>query len=130
MSTANSRSGRASTANFATDHDVFSYGTESSTGVVTAVANVAIEGNGARHALYAAEEKAPALSVRNAAGKETVLGPAEWGKLPQKKIQAKDPHSAVTSVYEGVLLSDLLRAAGVTLGKVAPGPAPGRVRVR
>ena len=83
---------------------------------------VALLVGGALHALCAAEEKAPALSVRNAAGKETVLGPAEWGKLPQKKIQAKDPHSAVTSVYEGVLLSDLLRAAGVTLGKELRGP--------
>jgi hypothetical protein len=77
---------------------------------------------GAMHALCAAEEKAPALIVHNAAGKETAFSPAVWGKLPQKKIEVKDPHSGVTSVYEGVLLSDLLRAAGVTLGKELRGP--------
>ena len=121
MSTANYRPGCASNTDFANDHDVFSYGTESSVGVVTAVANVATQGNGARHALYAAEEKTPALIIQNAAGKETAFSPYEWNGLPRKKVQ-KDPHGGVTSVYEGVLLSDLLRAAGVTLGKELRGP--------
>ena len=74
------------------------------------------------HAFCAADEKARALVVRNAAGKETAISAVAWGKLPQKKIQAKDPHSGLTSDYEGVLLADLLRAAGVTLGKELRGP--------
>jgi hypothetical protein len=74
------------------------------------------------HALCAADERAPALVVQNAAGKITAFSPAAWSKLPQKKVEAKDPHSGVTSVYEGVLLSDLVRAAGAPLGKELRGP--------
>jgi hypothetical protein len=77
---------------------------------------------GAMHAHCAADDGAPALIVQNAAGKERAFGPAVWGKLPQKKIQAKDPHSGLTSIYEGVLLSDLVRAAGASLGKELRGP--------
>jgi hypothetical protein len=74
------------------------------------------------HAPSAAEEKTPTLTLLNASGKETTFSPAEWGKLPPKKIKAKDPHSGVTSLYEGVLLSDLVRAAGAPLGKELRGP--------
>jgi hypothetical protein len=70
----------------------------------------------------ASDEKAPPLIVQNAAGKEKAFGSAELGNLPPKKIRAKDPHSGVTADYEGVLLADLLRAAGVTLGKELRGP--------
>ena len=77
---------------------------------------------GGIHALCAADERATALVLQNAAGKETTVSPPVWGKLPQKKMEAKDPHSGVTSVYEGVLLSDLVRAAGAPLGEELRGP--------
>jgi hypothetical protein len=83
---------------------------------------IAILIGAAMHALCAADERASALIVQNAAGKQTTIGPVIWGKLPQKKIEAKDPHSGVTAVYEGVLLSDLVRAAGAPLGKELRGP--------
>ena len=83
---------------------------------------LAILVGGGIYSFCAPDEKASALVVRNAAGKETAFSPAELGKLPQMKIQAKDPHSGLTSDYEGVLLPDLLRAAGVTLGKELRGP--------
>lgn len=86
------------------------------------VAVLAILFGGAIQSFCDVNEKAPPLIVRNGAGKETTFSPAEWGNLPQKKIQAKDPHSGVPSDYEGVLLADLLRAAGVTLGKELRGP--------
>jgi hypothetical protein len=95
--------------------------TASSTGVVTGATNLAIVLGGAMPAFYVAEKKAPALIVRNSAGKEMAFGPAEWDDLPQNGVH-KAAHSGVTSVYEGVLLSDLLGAAGVTLGKELRGP--------
>jgi hypothetical protein len=64
----------------------------------------------------------PALLVRNAAGKETKFSVEDLAKLPQTKIEAKDPHSGVTAEYEGVLLHELLGAGGATFGKDLRGP--------
>jgi hypothetical protein len=65
---------------------------------------------------------APLLVVKNAEGKETRLTAAEWAKLPQQKVRAKDPHSGATFEYEGVFLPDVLKAAGITFGKDLKGP--------
>jgi hypothetical protein len=65
---------------------------------------------------------APLLIVKNAEGIETKFTADAWAKLPRQKVRAKDPHSASTFEYEGVLLPDLLKAAGVTFGKDLKGP--------
>jgi precorrin-4/cobalt-precorrin-4 C11-methyltransferase len=49
------------------------------------------------------------LLVRNEAGQTMTVTPAEFAKLPQDKI----PHTDLDGAYEGVLLHELLRAAGV-----------------
>ena len=67
-------------------------------------------------------EARPSLFVRNAAGKETKFSVEELAKLPQTKIEAKDPHSGVAAEYEGVLLHELLTAGGATFGKDLRGP--------
>jgi hypothetical protein len=74
--------------------------------------------------LYAGHEadSDTVLVVKNAEGKETKFTTSEWAKLPRQKISAKDPHSGATFDYEGVLLPELLRAAGVTFGKDLKGP--------
>jgi len=59
------------------------------------------------------------LLVRNEAGKTITVTPADFAKLPQATVRDKIPHSDEEGAYEGVLLHELLRAAGVAL----PDPA-------
>ncbi len=78
---------------------------------------------------YAGEPAAPTpaaqapcmrvLLVRNEAGKTITVTPADFAKLPQTTVRDKLPHSDQEAAYEGVLLYELLRAAGV----VFPAPA-------
>ncbi len=53
------------------------------------------------------------LLVRNEAGKTITVMPADFAKLPQATVRDKVPHSDQEGAYEGVLLYELLRAAGV-----------------
>jgi precorrin-4/cobalt-precorrin-4 C11-methyltransferase len=53
------------------------------------------------------------LLVRNEAGKTITLAPDDFAKLPQATVRDKVPHTDQEGAYEGVLLHELLRAAGV-----------------
>jgi precorrin-4/cobalt-precorrin-4 C11-methyltransferase len=53
------------------------------------------------------------LLVRNEAGQTMTVTPAEFAKLPQATVREKIPHTDLDGAYEGVLLHELLRAAGV-----------------
>ena len=59
------------------------------------------------------------LLVRNEAGKTITLTPADFAKLPQATVRDKIPHSDQEGAYEGVLLYELLRAAGVAFADPA-----------
>lgn len=41
---------------------------------------------------------------------------AEWLKLPRTKIKAIPPHATAQSEYEGVLLTEVLKKAGIPMG--------------
>jgi hypothetical protein len=87
-----------------------------------ALAAAVLIGNANSSALPQKSDATPSLVVRNAAGKETKFGLEDLAKLPQKKIEAKDPHSGVAAEYEGVLLNELLSAGGATFGRDLRGP--------
>ncbi len=55
------------------------------------------------------------LLVRNEAGRTITIAPDDFAKLPQATVRDKIPHTEQEGVYEGVLLVELLRAAGVAL---------------
>jgi len=61
------------------------------------------------------------LKVENEKGKETTLTSEAIAKLPRQTLKVKD-HKGNPATYEGVLLADVLRSAGVTLGKDLKGP--------
>ena len=64
---------------------------------------------------------AGALKVENEKGKETALSPEAFAKLPRQTVKVKDAKGN-PATYEGVLLGEVLRSAGVTLGKDLRGP--------
>jgi len=64
---------------------------------------------------------AGSLKVENEKGKETTLSPEAFAKLPRQTIKVKD-QKGNPATYEGVLLAEVLRSAGVTLGKDLRGP--------
>jgi len=71
---------------------------------------------GAQPASPSAAAQAPCmrhLVVRNLDGKALTLTPGEFAKLPRATVRDKLPHSDQDAVYEGVLLHEVLRAAGV-----------------
>jgi hypothetical protein len=68
-----------------------------------------------------ASRAAGALKVETAVGKEVVLSPEALAKLPRQSVRVKD-RRANPATYEGVALGDVLRSAGVTLGKELRGP--------
>jgi glucose/arabinose dehydrogenase len=63
----------------------------------------------------------PPLTVTNAAGKSATVSPDLWKKLPRRQVQVKDP-AGKAATYEGVPLAELLKPAGVKLGKELRGP--------
>ena len=62
-----------------------------------------------------------ALTAVNEKGKATALSVEAFGKLPRQTVKTNDPAGTPAS-YEGVSLAEVLRAAGVTLGKDLKGP--------
>jgi len=71
---------------------------------------------GAEPAPPSAAAQAPCvrhLVVRNLDGKALTLTPGEFAKLPRATVRDKLPHCDQDGVYEGVLLHEVLRAAGV-----------------
>jgi hypothetical protein len=67
------------------------------------------------------KEAAATLKVENEKGKVTALSPEAFAKLPRQTVKVKDQKGA-SATYEGVLLADVLRSGGVTLGKDLRGP--------
>jgi precorrin-4 methylase len=63
------------------------------------------------------------LVVRNESGRSITLTPDEFAKLPQATVHEKVPHTDQEAAYEGVLLQEVLRAAGVQFEDPA---APGK----
>ena len=61
------------------------------------------------------------LAVVNEKGKATNFTADQFAKLPRRTLKATD-HGGIEATYEGVRLSDLLKAAEVTLGKQLKGP--------
>jgi len=57
-----------------------------------------------------------ALEVINESGKAFSLSAAEFAKLPQKELKARD-HSGDEATYRGVLVASVLKQADVTLGE-------------
>ena len=62
-----------------------------------------------------------ALTAVNEKGKATATSVEAFGKLPRQTVKTNDPAGTPAS-YEGVSLAEVLRAAGVTLGKDLKGP--------
>ena len=48
---------------------------------------------------------------------------ADLKAMPRKTLKVDNPHSGKTEVYEGVLVEDLLKKAGVPQGEALRGPA-------
>ena len=67
------------------------------------------------------DKKTDPLKVENEKGKETTFTAEAIAKLPRQTLKVKD-HKGNPATYEGVLLADVLRSAGVTLGKDLKGP--------
>jgi hypothetical protein len=62
-----------------------------------------------------------ALTVINEKGKATAFSAPALAKLPRHSLKVTDP-SGTPVTYDGVTLAEVLRAAGVTLGKDLKGP--------
>jgi hypothetical protein len=68
---------------------------------------------------------APAAELRitGAVSTPLVLTVADLKKMPRKTLTVLNPHDKKTETYEGVLLEELLRKAGVPHGEDLRGPA-------
>jgi hypothetical protein len=67
------------------------------------------------------KEAAGALKVENEKGKVTSFSPEGFAKLPRRAVKFRDARGN-PATYEGVPLAEVLRSAGVTLGKELRGP--------
>src|SRR6516165_159095 len=67
------------------------------------------------------QKQASSLTVLNEAGKTTAMTAEDFAKLPRQTLKVKDRTGAAV-VYEGVSLAEVLRSAGVVLGKELKGP--------
>jgi DMSO/TMAO reductase YedYZ molybdopterin-dependent catalytic subunit len=63
------------------------------------------------------------LRISGAVSTPLVLTVADLKNMPRKKLSVVNPHNKKSEAYEGVLLEDLLRKAGVTQGENLRGPA-------
>lgn len=75
-----------------------------------------------RRSTISAAEPEFALVVRSEEGRETRMSLSEIAKLPRTRVQAKD-EKGKESVWEGPLLSGVLKAAGVKFGEAIRGKA-------
>jgi hypothetical protein len=67
-----------------------------------------------------AARPAPALVVDGDVTKPLSLTAAEWKSLPRTKVEVKTGKGTI-NVYEGVLVGELLKVAGVPLGQMRGG---------
>jgi DMSO/TMAO reductase YedYZ molybdopterin-dependent catalytic subunit len=63
------------------------------------------------------------LRIGGAVSTPLVLSVADLKSMPRKKLAVVNPHDKKPEVYEGVLLEELLRKAGVAQGESLRGPA-------
>ncbi|HUC55719.1 MAG TPA: molybdopterin-dependent oxidoreductase [Candidatus Cybelea sp.] len=63
------------------------------------------------------------LRISGAVTTPLVLTASDLKKMPRKTLSVVNPHEKKTEVYEGVLLEELLRKAGVPQGEKMRGPA-------
>jgi len=63
------------------------------------------------------------LRIGGAVSTPLVLTVADLQKMPRKKLAVLNPHNKKTENYEGVLVEELLRRAGVPQGENLRGPA-------
>ena len=63
------------------------------------------------------------LRISGAVSTPLVLTVADLKNMPRKQLSVVNPHNKKTEAYEGVLLEDLLRKAGVAQGENLRGPA-------
>ena len=63
------------------------------------------------------------VRIGGAVSTPLVLTLADLKNMPRKKLSVVNPHDKKTEAYEGVLLEDLLRKAGVPQGENLRGPS-------
>jgi DMSO/TMAO reductase YedYZ molybdopterin-dependent catalytic subunit len=63
------------------------------------------------------------LRISGAVSTPLVLTLADLKKMPRKKLTVVNPHDKKTEAYEGVLLEEVLRKAGVPQGEGLRGPS-------
>ena len=63
------------------------------------------------------------LRISGAVSTPLVLTLADLKKMPRKKLTVVNPHDKKTEAYEGVLLEEVLRKAGVPQGENLRGPS-------
>jgi len=63
------------------------------------------------------------LRISGAVSTPLVLTVADLKNMPRKKLTVVNPHDKKTEAYEGVLLEELLRRAGVPQGENLRGPS-------
>jgi DMSO/TMAO reductase YedYZ molybdopterin-dependent catalytic subunit len=63
------------------------------------------------------------LRIAGAVSSPLVLTVADLKKMPRKTLTVLNPHDKKTEMYDGVLLEELLRKAGVPHGEELRGPA-------
>lgn len=71
----------------------------------------------------AAAQTAISLEVRGAVPKPLKIDAAAWAKLPRAAVTATNGHDHTTATYQGVLLRDVLTAAGLPEGEKLRGKA-------
>ena len=77
-----------------------------------------------QRSVFAQTATAPAeLRIGGAVSTPLVLTVADLQKMPRKKLTVVNPHDKKTENYEGVLLEELLRKAGLPQGENLRGPA-------
>jgi DMSO/TMAO reductase YedYZ molybdopterin-dependent catalytic subunit len=79
---------------------------------------------GSRKPIVFAQTAAPAeLRINGAVATPLVLTIADLKSMPRKKLTVVNPHDKKTEAYEGVLLEEVLRKAGVAQGENLRGAA-------
>ena len=63
------------------------------------------------------------LRINGAVSTPLVVTLADLKNMPRKKLSVMNPHDKKTEAYEGVLVEELLRKAGVPQGENLRGPA-------
>jgi DMSO/TMAO reductase YedYZ molybdopterin-dependent catalytic subunit len=81
-----------------------------------------IVGSRQKVALAQTAPTAAELRINGAVATPLVLTVADLKTMPRKKLSVVNPHDKKTEAYEGVLLEELLRKAGVPQGRVFAGP--------